>query len=267
MRAWPLQFGHVRLMQWLDPPPVTTSAVTTRLKRYDLRFQYDPNSYIGRFIYYRGIFEEQILRAIEEVLKPGMTFIDVGANIGLHSVVASKLVGETGAVLAFEPQAQARQQLERNIALNGLHNLTLSECALGRAPATAKLYRINEQNDGQSTLVPENQASPFESVNVVTLDSALSGVDVSRGCVMKIDVEGGELDVLAGATGLLARARPKAIFVECIDSYLKRFGGSSAELVKCLQDAGYVTKGLFKGRWVPVHPESMTDCDIQAIRI
>lgn len=81
-RAWPFAFGHVRLITTLNPPHVDEARVTTKLRRYGLAFEYDPNTYIGRYIYYRGIFEEAILRAIECRLSPGMTFIDIGANIG-----------------------------------------------------------------------------------------------------------------------------------------------------------------------------------------
>jgi len=249
-------------MNALNPPALPQTEVTTRLKRYGLRFRYDPNTYTGRFLYYRGIFEEQILLAIERMLGPGMTFVDVGANIGVHTVVTSKLVGQSGSVISFEPGQQARARLKQNIALNQLSNITVHSCALGRESGTATLYTINKRNDGQCTLVSDGTSCRTEMVDVMTLDSVIHESDVSRGCVLKIDVEGGEMDVFEGGKNFIREARPKAIFVECIDSYLKRFGSSSAELLEWLWSAGYVTKALIRGSWAEI--DSPVDCDMMA---
>lgn len=263
-RAWPFAFGHVALMGRLRPPPVDASEVTTRLKRYGLRFQYDPNSYIGRFIYYRGLYEETLLRTMESCLSSGMAFIDVGANVGQHSVVASKLVGPTGFVYSFEPQTGSRARLSRNVELNGLRNVIISDLALGKESARANIYQLDEKNDGMGTLNAGGKACASEPVSIETLDSVMQGKDVSRGCVIKIDVEGGEMDVLQGSQRFLKEAKPKAIFVECCNEHLKRFSSSSAGLIRWLQEAGYMTRGLQRGRWVPVDHKNPIDCDLMA---
>lgn len=262
-RLWPFPYGHVRVMDALNPPFLPPGDVTTRLKRYNLPFRYDPNTYIGRFIYYRGMFEEQILLAIEGHLARGGTFVDVGANVGLHTVVASHLVGVSGSVIAFEPGSTMRVRVQENLRLNGLLNVDLRPYALGRTAGHADLYVLDETNDGESTLAKPLGKCRSESVEIRVLDDELANV---RGdCVVKIDVEGAEMDVLRGATRFVREVKPKAIFVECIGAYLQRFGSSRDEVHRWLRDAGYDIRTLVRGSWVKtIEP---VDGDLMAVRI
>lgn len=259
LRAWPFSFGHVTLMNVIHPPPVQGELIISRLRRYDLLFRYNPNSYIGRYLYYRGLFEEQILRRLEAFLRAGTTFVDVGANIGLHSVVAAKLVGPTGRVVAIEPATLARQRLLENISLNGFRNVTVHACAAGAQDGTARLYSPDASNDGEATLAAVGNAS--ESVTVRALDSLLG--DVAGDCVMKLDIEGGEVEALRGAAAFMERVRPRAIFMECIDHHLVRMGSSSATLFSALHHIGYQVEALSNGRWIPVR--TSMDCDLVAV--
>jgi FkbM family methyltransferase len=242
-------------MQALSPANVGTSEVTTTLRRFGIPFSYDPNSYIGRFIWHRGIFEEAVLKSIAGHLKPGMTFIDIGANIGQHTCVAAKLVGPTGRVVSFEPGSVARARLLRNVALNGFRNVQVHDCALGNRDSTAVLHRLDPDNDGHASIAPTTTpGSADEHVVVKTLDSVL---EVTGPCVVKIDVEGAEVSVLEGATRLLHEQKPRAIFVECVDAYLKKFGSSGGELFELLTGAGYTVYVLRRGSW----HEAQMPCD------
>jgi FkbM family methyltransferase len=262
-RSWPLPFAHVRLMKWIDPPRVPAAEVTTELRRYGLKLSYDPNSYIGRYIYYRGLFEEQVLRAIERALRPGGSFIDIGANIGQHTVVAAHCVGAGGRVIAFEPQALVRERLIHNVALNNLQSVVqVHGCALGRERAPGNIFMLNDNNDGQSSLRPVTHTEPREAVQIETLDGMDLGIDARRGCVIKIDVEGGEIDVLDGATDFMRSVRPQALFIECADRHLQRFGYSGLDVQQWLRDHEYDVLGLVHGRWQPLN--RAIDCDLLA---
>jgi FkbM family methyltransferase len=263
--GWPLPFGHVRVMNWLNPPRHPSALIQTTLRRYALRFEYDPNTYIGRFLYYRGIFEEEILRTLEKYLKNGATFIDIGANIGQHTVVAARLVGPQGKVIAFEPQSRARSMVVRNVKLNGLANVEVVPLALGQKKSSARIYSINRDNDGQATLQPGDTSCESEEVSIDTLDTFFSDRDITD-CVLKLDVEGGEMDVLLGGQEFLARHRPRAIFVECIDEHLQRFRTSRNTLRRWLRDQGYEVRALRHGRWNLLAPDEAYDGDYLAVR-
>lgn len=258
--AWPFGFGHVGLMKMLSPPWIPAGDRTRTLRRYGLRIQYDPNTEIGRYLHYRGSFEEEILRAIERQLRPGATFVDVGANIGLHTIVAANLVGKHGRVIAFEPGSPMRSRLLRNLEINELTNVDVRPYALSRAEGVAELYMPNKYNDGQSSLAPSAD-SRSESVQLRTLDHEMRGVDFSAGCVLKIDVEGSEADVLIGGREFIRNVKP-TMFVECIDGYLKKRGSSGAEVFQFLRDAGYELRALHRGKWEPV--TQPVDCDLMA---
>lgn len=259
-RAWPFPYGHVRVMDAINPPQLPRGDVTTKLKRYDLLFRYDPNSYLGRFVYYRGIFEEKIVRSIEANLEPGMTFIDVGANIGQHTIIAAHLVGIRGTVIAFEPGSSMRARVLMNLNLNELSNVDLRPIALGSAPGAAELYMPDATNDGESTLAKPKGRCQSEVVEIRTLDDEVT--EIKGGCVLKIDVEGSEMEVLRGAEKFVRRVRPKAIFVECIDAYLRKFGATREQVYDWLKSAGYDVRVLVRGSWV--HVDQPIDGDIMA---
>ena len=180
--VWPFSFGHVRLMYWLSPPNVEKAFVVSKLKGFPVSLKYDPDSYIGRYIYYRGIFEEQVINKIAKHTKTGMTFLDIGANIGLHTNIAASLVGESGRVIAVEPQEKTRALLEENIAINQFSNIEVVDCALGRNAGSGNIYLVNSNNDGEGTLVPQDthRVVSSESVSIKPLDRLLKELDVNH---------------------------------------------------------------------------------------
>ncbi|MFC4308029.1 FkbM family methyltransferase [Steroidobacter flavus] len=251
-------------MDTLKPGALPPGDRSTTLRRYGLRIQYDPNSYIGTYLHYRRLFEPSILKAIEANLRPGATFIDIGANIGQHTLVASKLVGPTGRVISFEPGANTRARLLRNIEINGLTNVDVRPYGLSREAGSHTLYNINTNNDGQATLAKPPGDCPSETVELRTLDEQVP--DLGTGCVVKIDVEGAETEVLRGGQRFLRNCSPRML-IECIDGHLRRLGSSSAELFQLLQDHGYKLfalqrVGLSKA-WRPV--SQPVDCDLMAM--
>ena len=107
------------------------SSVTTRLRGFPVKLTYDPNSEIGRYLFFRGSFEEQILKKIKQTVKSGDIVLDVGANIGVHTLVFSTLVGNSGQVVAIEPQSKVRKRLVVNLENNQIGNVHVLGCAIG----------------------------------------------------------------------------------------------------------------------------------------
>lgn len=267
-RAWPLTYGLERLMSSLNPSP-PAGVVTRKLRGFPVRLTFDPGSYLGRFLYYRGMYEDATMRLLRRILRPGMTFVDVGANIGLHTTIAAHLVGPTGWVLAIEPQADLCSLIEANVRNNGLSNVTVIRTALGRTGGSAVLHQLYEANPGAATLRlhPGEEACTSAEVSVRTLSAVLEGLQLPpTEIVVKIDVEGAELEVLEGAEQYLARRAPAVVLIECVDHHLQRFGAGSLELLRKLASLGYRLSALHRGRRVDVVPSPRLNADVVAWR-
>jgi FkbM family methyltransferase len=154
---------------------------------------------------------ERELAYLENALSPGQTFIDVGANLGIYTLVASKIVGPSGRVIAFEPSSQSFSLLKSNITLNGFTNVQVYPTAVSDKIGKAFLY--NGPDPAQNSLGRHLRLEPKgEEVVTQPLDSALSQAPVERVHVIKIDVEGAEELVLRGADNVVTAHHPVIIF-------------------------------------------------------
>lgn len=173
--------------------------------------------------------EEGTIRWLRDTLRPGDTFCDIGANIGLYSVFSGNLVGETGQIIAFEPHAANALSLMQNIELNGLANRTkVISAALSdrtgffdfniiEATAGSAMSQLDRTLDGhERPFVPVLR----ECKAAFALDHLVADGVVPAPDVVKIDVDGNELQVLAGMRTLLASAkRPRSVQVEVSHHY------------------------------------------------
>jgi FkbM family methyltransferase len=214
------------------------------------------------------MYEEQIVGKLSSLLKPGMTFLDVGANIGLHTTVAANRVGAAGRVLAIEPQKGPWVRLQENIALNNLNNVTVVRCALGSTEGSMQLFKLSDTNSGMATLAIGRNERPVgsETVDVKRLSTVAEAAGIRIFDAVKIDVEGAELDVLAGAADFFGERWPQFIVVECVDHHLRRFKASSSALVSFLRAKGYTVYSLRRGRWITVDSAEGLSADLLALR-
>lgn len=197
---------------------------------------------LGRCLWVAGCFEPNEVAWLAGYLRPGMCFVDVGANIGLYSLVAARLVGAGGLVVAIEPSPRERAALEANLAANELTAVRVRPEAVGDTPGKATLHVADVAHGGQntlgSTIYPGTEVVGVVEVDVVTLDDVVAGERLDAVDVVKIDVEGAEALVCAGAGGLLADGRP-LVLLELQDASLRAMGSSSAELVAQLGRLDY----------------------------
>ena len=193
-------------------------------------------------LYVCGSFEPNEFAFLDRVLKPGMVFADVGANDGYYTLFAAQRVGSSGRVLAVEPSTRERVNLKRNIARNGLANITVVPVALGAVCGTAELRLAQGAHSGHNTLGgfanDGVQAESVEQVDVRTFDSLAGDLALQRLDVVKIDVEGAEASVIAGARDVLAKTRP-LIVLEISDKALRGQGSDAQRLMATLRDLGY----------------------------
>ena len=166
----------------------------------DLRIELDPAEWTQMQLLKRNWLEPLTLALYEKLLRPADLFVDVGAHVGFHSLVARKLVGPDGLIIAIEPQPYNAQKILANWRANNFTNLKLIIAAASDADSWAEL---SDQPITDRTLLTlrgnsgKDEAQRFE-VPTVRLDSILSRHKISRVKLLKLDVEGYEQQVMAG---------------------------------------------------------------------
>lgn len=205
---------------------------------------------VERSIYLLGTYEEGTLWVVSRLLRSGDVFVDIGANIGLMSIHAAQLVGREGAVYSFEPMPDVFAQLQANIALNATNHVVAVPLALGSAAAELPIFAHPEINRGSSSLIAEDR-QPSHVINVSTLEE-YADVFIRRPIrLIKIDVEGWELEVLRGMNGILAGDDKPILCVECSQLHGLQ-GGTLADLYRLVHDTnGYRCFTLKRGKEHP----------------
>jgi FkbM family methyltransferase len=156
----------------------------------------DINDHIMKRIFYFGVWEPNNSRAIERLLRTGDVFVDVGANIGYDSLLASQLVGSSGTVVAIEPSPPIFHQLETNIALNSASNIRPVQLAASSREGELILYGGDAGNQGRTSSLQRVGLVEQGKVKMLPLDAILSDVERKNARLIKIDIEGGECEVL-----------------------------------------------------------------------
>ena len=152
----------------------------------------DPRDSLGLAM--DGDYEPDVVALMRDQLKPGDTFVDIGANIGWHSIVASTIVGDDGVVIAVEPELENFRLLTANLAMNGCANVVPIRSAAGAEPGVARL-RVNSANNGNHSI----SASGQQKTLVARVEDLVAAWDRTPSLV-KIDTEGFEYDVVRGLT-------------------------------------------------------------------
>lgn len=189
-------------------------------------------------LYVCGSFEPNEFAFLDSVLKPGMTFVDVGGNDGYYALFASTKVGNAGRVVTVEPSSRERSHLERNIARNEIQNVTVVAAALGAAAGFVELKVADDLHAGHNTLGDFAQddvvRAGTERVRMETLDGLAARLKLDRVDIIKIDVEGAEVGVVAGARQVLSSSRP-ILLLEVNDGALRAQGQSGNSLIELLR--------------------------------
>lgn len=252
-------------------------AVPTRLSFGSWWLAYDDA--VGQGIL-AGSFEIVESRFVENFLQPGMTVLDIGAHHGLYTLLAARKVGRTGRVLSFEPSPRERRKLLRHLRLNRCSNVEVEYCALGSSDGEADLFLVDGAETGCNSLRAPAVNEPTEMVRVPvkTLDSRLQSRDIEQVDFIKLDVEGGEWEVLKGASKLLDRRPRPVILCEVQDIRTQPWGYRAQELIAFLRDRNFqwfhlladgglqaldVHQTAFDGNFVAVPAERMEEIRVK----
>jgi FkbM family methyltransferase len=178
-----------------------------------------------------GVTEPDVQDALDRHLSPGATFYDIGASVGFFTIIAARIVGDGGRVLAFEPRPEAAAMLRHNLALNHFSNVEVHECAVtdmagrGELAVGEELVWAALRQRGPDRVTPGADAVEVETT---TIDDVVRQGGEPPG-VVKLDIEGGELPALNGMAETIRRHQPP-IICEChgtfrdVESLLRSFG-------------------------------------------
>ena len=173
-----------------------------------LTFRCRPPDLIQMYIWLFGIWEPELTAFIAEGLRPGDSFLDVGANIGYFSVLAGERVGHSGSVVAVEPSPTVFPLLEETIRLNGAEaTIRCINAAAGRDVGSMEIFSGPSHNIGLTTTVAERGFELEGVIPALPLDAMLRPEETRVLRMIKIDVEGREPDVLRGMEGLIRSSR------------------------------------------------------------
>lgn len=212
----------------------------------------------------RGTYEETTRKLLTHLVKPGMTFVDIGANIGYFTVLGGLLTGSTGHVIAFEPEPSNFALLADNVRRNGLHHVELLQAACAATDGESFL-RVNPTESGWHRLEESAQAdSNHVAVRIVRPDAVLATQGLVPD-VIKIDVEGHEASALAGMSGVLGTNPDLAVVIEHAPGQAASAGHAPMAALELLWDAGLSHTYLIdehSGRVDPVSPTKLTGASL-----
>lgn len=224
-------------------------AVFARLGK-DMKVRVYPHDIIGEGIYVEGCSEVSTWRLIEEFLRPGMVFFDLGANLGQYTLLGAKCVGCTGQVHSFEPSERMYSELTFNVEFNSFQGrCTLNRAAVSDKRGVARLSKYAPGGEVYGSLGTQHWAQNaeivgHEEVQTIRLDDYMKEHEVARIDLMKMDIEGAELLALRGGREVLSRADGPVIVLEVADVNTQGFGYRALEIVHELNQLGYFVHHL-----------------------
>src|SRR5262245_3146727 len=190
-------------------------------------------------LYVCGTFRPHEFAFPDRMLRPGMVFVDVGANDGYYTLFAARRVGPSGRVVAAEPSSRERAHLQRNLGRNGLDNVSVIPAAIGATSGLADLHLAHGVHAGHNTLGgfahDDVVRASLERVPIEPLDAVIPRLGLARVDFVKIDVEGAEARVIAGATNVLTSMRPMML-IEVNDKALRAQGNCADSLMATLRE-------------------------------
>ena len=202
------------------------------------RFELDPKDFGVTFeLEATGEYERKTRELCMASLKPGMTFVDVGAHVGLYAIPAAAAVGPSGKVFAFDPDPDNFRLLSRNVASSGYTNIQLNNVAVSNINGHLKLHR-SPYNTGDHQIFFQGTGRETVTVQSVTLDEYFKGRTDSID-VAKFDIQGAEAAALQGMMEILANSRNLKMFIEFAPSMLEDAGADPLAFLKSIENHGF----------------------------
>lgn len=223
VRLVPHDASRARLYRSFSWPLVQAIDVRITVATPGGPMEVDTGDAVGRVVAVSGIWEPNATAIVRRLLAPGDVFVDIGAHTGYYTLLAADIVGAAGHVYAFEPSPARYRELLANLSRSTATNVSAFDVGAGAADGTATLYEAPRPNTSASTLSAGALARPAVAtrdefrpvaVKVVAAESVLPSNVLERVRVVKVDVEGYEIEAIQGMERLLAAEAPLVVLVE-----------------------------------------------------
>ncbi len=232
LRHAPFERGKYRLMRVLGPSLLIELEPGLFIRPLGL-------SSLEQEVMLTGNHEPETIQAFAALLAAGMTVIDLGANIGQYTLVAAHRVGPQGRVHAFEPTPSLAEHVRRNLELNGFENATVHAVAVSDAPGRVALHIIEADEPNMNSIINGSSDPKGLEVPTVTLDGFVGEHSLGAVDVIKMDIEGAELQALRGARTLFTGADSPVLVLELNPKTLEYGSHTPDDLLGLLASYGY----------------------------
>jgi FkbM family methyltransferase len=247
-----------RLLMYVRPAPLAAGLKwILRCRRVELltsegTFWIDPGSVFGVELARGRSWELHTLAAIKRLVGSGDTFVDIGANEGYFSVVASRCAGPAGRVIAVEPQTRLQMVLRRNISLNQGANSKVVPVTISDSAHPMQFHLTPDMNTGASGLTAFTRYRlPTQTTDCLTLSGLFDAFRIADGAVVKMDIESWEYEAVLGSRELFRAGRVRALILELHSTLLARRNRRAEDVTDFLNACAYECLPDFPGGvWV-----------------
>lgn len=194
-----------------------------------------------------GIYENYEREIFRQLCKPGSVVVDVGANVGLYTVIAASRVGRNGKVIAIEPHPESYHYLQKTIEANGLNGVKSFNVALGDRQGTISLF-LTDENKADSRIYDATGQRPKIATKMIDLDHLLAENQIDAVQLIKMDIQGAEGLALRGMLATLSKNPKVIIFTEFWPWGIEETGESAACFLRELLDFGFRFKLIDEDR-------------------
>lgn len=215
---------------------------------YGIKFRLDFNKAVDKRLFLNG-FEKDIIEYYNKALKKDDVVLDVGANIGIYSLIAGKKVGTKGKVYGFEPADIAFERLQYHIDLNGLNNIVPIKSGVSNYTGKAEFNICEDDAFNSLGDKPLKEIINKNTIDIVSIDEFVSQNNISKVDVIKVDTEGAEFLVFEGAEKTLEKFKP-TLFFEINPIVTKGFSNNIDQLLKLIRSYDYKLFEIIKYKLV-----------------
>ena len=212
-----------------------------------------PEDHVQQYLFWYGIYENTTATAFLKTVKPTDCILDIGANVGYYSILGASKATQ-GKVFAFEPNTLLHPQIEASAALNNFKQIQIVPNAVSNVHLQdLHLYLSDAENKGMSALeIPENYSGQKKIITCVTIDEWIKTQGIQKVDIIKMDIEGAELNALHGMKNTLLKYKP-VLFVEVCNETLNRFQVTSEQVFEYIISLGYTAFAMQKnGSMLPM---------------